>query len=197
MVYSHTVKRVVVIGIALLGIFVLGYFVYAALKPIAVVGDTEISGSMFKDHRNAFQSYARAIEAANAELGKTLQNIPQDVSDRAALEELIVQEVVRQELVGVFGGETQSKVNTAIDADLAGQDITSLTTAAEKVYGLSWDEFRTLVLTPVTREKLLRDHVEKTLGQDYDTWLDERVRAATVTFPRGGYVWREGKVVEE
>lgn len=196
MVYTQTVKKVVLSGMSILGILVLGYFVYNALRPIAIVNGTEISGSTFRAHRTAFRNYVRALESANAELGKTLQDIPQDASDRAALEELIGQEVVRQELVGIYGTETTTKINAMIDADMAGKDVTAIANAAQRVYGLSGDDFKNVVLIPVTREKMLQDYVAS-LGQEYEAWRDARVRAATVTFPRGQYEWKEGKVIEK
>jgi|GEM_PF-7116650 len=196
MAYTKTVKRVVALGIVILGIAVLGYFAHQAFQPIAVVGGAEISGSTFRSYRSAFQSYARTIAAANAEIGKTLQDVPQDVSDRAALEELIVQEIVRQELVGVYKNETTTKINAAIDRDMAGKDSAGIATAAERVYGLKSEDFRNIILVPMTREKLLRDYISG-LGQNYNDWIMEREKAAMVTFPSGKYEWREGKVVEK
>jgi len=196
MAYTKIVKRSVIVGIVVLGIVVLGYFSYQAFQPIAVVGGTDIAGSTFRSYRSAFQSYARTIAAANAELGKTLQEVPQDVSDRAALEELIVQEIVRQELVGVYKNETTTKINAAIDADMAGKDAAGIANAAERVYGLRGEDFRNIILVPMTREKLLRDYITG-LGENYDDWIMGREKAASVTFPSGKYEWREGKVVEK
>lgn len=196
MAYTKAVKRSVILGIALLGIAVLGYFSYLAFQPIAVVGGAEISGGVFRTYRSAFQSYTRTIAAANAEMGKTLQEVPQDVSDRAALEELIVQEIVRQELVGVYNNDTTTKINATIDADMAGKDVAGIAKAAQQVYGLRGDDFRNVILVPVTREKMLRDYITG-LGQNYDDWISDRRKATVVTFPSGTYEWREGKVVEK
>ena len=161
------------------------------LYPVAIVDSKIIFAKDFrKVTESAFVFYSTAMEVykkqeLSDEDGEKLFNEIR----RATLEKLIEQSIVGRELNSRLGGG----VRALIDNRLKSVENDKLEEMAPRLYGLSAEEFKNMVLAPDAAAELLAKDF-KSKNEDYTAWLSNAKKNASVTVLVSGVKWVEDRV---
>ncbi len=161
------------------------------LYPVAIVDSKIIFAKDFrKVTESAFAFYSTAVavykkQELSEEDGDKLFNEIR----RATLEKLIEQSIVGKELSNRLGGG----VRAIIDNRLQSVENDKLEEMAPRLYGLSAEEFKDMVLAPEAAAELLANDF-KSKNEDYTAWLSNAKKAASVTVLVSGVKWVEDRV---
>lgn len=173
-------KRNILIGVLAVFIVFAGIAAVLGFYPIAKVQghyvlkhDVEVQTRVLEHVRGLVQQ----DQAQNEDLRKValFQLITRKVMEDA-VEELGLENQVQEDLEKALATTTSEKVGNA----------------TEVLYGLSFGEFKDRMLAPLAREAAVRRKIEE--SQAFDTWLQDRMKNASVSIYGLPYRWQDGKV---
>lgn len=177
------------------GIIVAGFILFfTGFFPIAKINGGLLWHWEFSAYQGAFNRFRANIESQNQpspSLG--FQNIKDADLTMSLLEELIVRKIIFR-----IGDKSFTHFNKnaedIIGEALGGKEAQSLSEAAKTLYGLSFAEFKELILLPEAREIALRRSIESS-GQNYEEWFLQQLKTADVKIYFYDYQWEDGRLV--
>lgn len=171
-------------GITAYGVVGLGYF------PIALVNGKIITERQYKQSISAVLNYYEAADKTyqNLKIADMLKN--KDEVKKLALEQLVENAIINQELKKRLGNNLEAIVQQKLTEVKNNQDFSK---AASALYGLNFDDFVNLFMRPVAERELLDGKLllEKS---DVNTWLKDAKTSARVTVLVSNYFWQDGEV---
>lgn len=109
---------------------------------------------------------------------------------KEALNEIIVERVV-QDAVVEYKLSDQATADLKTVTDAADKD--KIEQATEKLYGMSFKDFTDAVLRPAAGKITLGKYIESR-GEQYPTWIENRLKATQVHVYFLPYRWSDGKL---
>ena len=185
-------KKKFIILILFVIVIVVVIFISTQSYPVAFVNWRPITLKSFKkDSSVAVHYYRKMLETYDRNQTPVL-NSPeiQWEIERAVLEQLIKNSLIRQELKRqIKSGELAKIIDNKIQEALKGKDVGK---EIETLYGLSLDEFKEIVLRPQIEKEILtgRFFLE---NKSFDDWLKESKAKIIILMP--GFEWNGEKVV--
>lgn len=168
---------------------VAGIIFFGGLYPVAVVDGDMISYRVFKKAEKAGENFA------NAEFQKTGMHVVDFTSSentallhdvqKGVMTFLIENSIIKKE-GSIIAPRLDTRVRERVDTVL--QKSNNSLDVAQRIYGLSPADFRTLVL----ESQAWRDIVAEALranNQDFFTWLSERKKKVSVRLFFMGFQW--------
>ena len=127
----------------------------------------------------------------------TLSTLNASAIRRGALEELIYEKIIAQELKLVDSSQDwDERIARDTEGLFTGKDISALEKAARELYALNLNDFKRLVLAPQIREELLRKEIALR-AKDPETWLENAFANAKIKIYFLDYRWQDGKLIEK
>ncbi len=184
-----------VIFFALLACGVITYVVaHNNLYPIAIVNLRFITAhTMEKDFRAANRYFYNVLLTYGQKTDPNVleQETSQKEIRRAALEKLIIDILIYKEAQHRIGNTLNTLTDEMIRKNI---DLATISQAAEKLYGLTIEEFKSEILDSEARREILQNTMS-TQKEDYNAWLKNAKRQAKVIILLPGFKWDGEKVV--
>lgn len=176
--------------------FVVGVFLYAqGYYPVALVERSPIFYQTWEKAQNSAMHYTNVqrVSGGGSAINFTARENEESLSNlkKGTLTYLIEDAVIIQEgpnIDGVFRAVARERAENAL------QSTPSLQEGVEKLYGLSMDDFRELVLFPQARRDILREHFQVN-NIDPEVWLRDVKKQKNIRLFFVPYRWN-GEAVE-
>lgn len=179
-------------------IFSVGIF-YGGFFPVASVNDDWLWERDLTKSIGAIKQLQRTSSGAGLpSLAGTTTFSALRVTDiqRGALEELMYEKIIAQELARVDSSQDwEERIARDVEGLISDRDQTVLRDATRELYHLDLDDFKRLVLAPQIREELLRKEL-KLRAKDPEVLLKNAFQNARVKIYFLDYEWRDGHLVE-
>ncbi|NCO15466.1 hypothetical protein COW77_00045 [Candidatus Wolfebacteria bacterium CG18_big_fil_WC_8_21_14_2_50_39_7] len=185
-------KKKFIILILFVIVIAIVVFISTQSYPVALVNWRLITLKSFKkDSGIAVHYYQKMLETYDRNQTPVFHSpeIQREI-ERAVLEQLIKNSLIRQELEKQMkSGELKKMVDNKVQEVLKGKDVGK---EIETLYGLSLDEFKERVLRPQAEREILvgRFFLE---NKSFDDWLKESKAKIIILMP--GLEWNGEKVV--
>ena len=178
--------------IALLAFGLFGaYLVSIGYYPVAFAGGQFITARQFHDTYGAASIYSETYLETYYPT-----STPEDLDDKASLlqaavlDQLIEEAIVSQELHKEVGSDfdvlVSEKVNKFDSSD-------NLRSAADQLFGLSYDDFKDRVLVPQAEREVMEGRLFLK-GQTFDPWLSSVKKSKRVLIFSSRFGWDGNKV---
>ena len=167
-------------------------FISTQSYPIALVNWRPITLKSFeKDFSVAVHYYQKMLETYDRNQTAVLDSLEiQREIERAVLEQLIKNSLVRQELEKqIKSGELEKMIDNKIQEALKGKDVGK---EIETLYGLSLDAFKERVLKPQAETEIITGRLFLQ-NKSFDDWLKESKAKIIILMP--GFEWKNGQVM--
>ena len=177
-----------------LGIF---YLIQIGFYPVAVVNYRFLGAKDWNEAVVSAHHYPTKTEEAYASesFGGGEKNLLLKELRRATLDKLIVNALISKELEKRVGGELGGLVQNKIrDTRVNTPDFEK---AVAELYGLTFEQFKNLVLIPQAEEEILTDRVKAEQQTDFSEWLTVERRAASVIILAPDLRWDGERVVSK
>lgn len=116
---------------------------------------------------------------------------------RGALEELMYEKIIAQELARVDSSrDWNDRIARDVEGLLSGKNRGMLEEATRELYHLNLEDFKKLVLAPQIREELLRKELELR-AENPEEWFENAFRDARVKIYFLNYEWKSGTLIEK
>lgn len=154
--------------------------------PIAIANSRIITARTLVRQTSAANQYYTTV--------LKIQNLPAESLDeikRAALDKLIENALIYSELL-----EKESRANQLVSArlDQLNLDKQKIGEVSVALYGLSFSEFRDMVLLPEARKEILVDRLIAGGQQDFAQWLADAKTKASVFILNNQFEWDGAKI---
>ncbi|MBI2888835.1 MAG: hypothetical protein HYY10_02840 [Candidatus Liptonbacteria bacterium] len=156
-------------------------FVRAGYYPVALVGGDFLFARDFWNQYRAMRTY---YEKSSAMYGVS-STMPVADMERAVLEGMIEESLVRAGVRHEVGAEVDHLVSARVDSFLSDSD---LVRAADVAYGVNAQEFRAMVLVPQAEREILTGKLFLR-GEKLQDWLEEAKRHERVIMLAPGFRW--------
>ena len=158
---------------------------------VIVNSDLITAATVEKDYGAAFRYYYSALLTYDKNRVKALDDkaARQEIK-RAVLDRLIEDSLIYKEARNRFGGTLDAVTANTVSKNAG---VANLKEAAEKLYGLTLEEFQDRILGTQARKELLegRMFADK---ENFDGWLEDQKKNAKVFILTPGFAW-DGKSV--
>ncbi|MDP2629587.1 MAG: SurA N-terminal domain-containing protein [Candidatus Harrisonbacteria bacterium] len=173
---------------------VLGYYLFSTKSyPVASVGTSFISAQKLETSYQAGLSYYQKEASLALSEEEVAKSEFQQELRRATLDKLIEHKLIQQLLYGLLGSEeaearVEARIGEVLETRTAQTD-----EAVQRVFGLDWQDFETLIVRPEAERELLAQHLEGE-GIEFISWFDEQLRSAEIEVLISGFEWRVNEV---
>lgn len=171
-------------GLGLVALVSNGYY------PILLVGNHLVSARRFWKNFNSaalyYQNYVRTYGVPP----QGSENLSRDVLETSVLNELVDENLVRDGAAKETGPELDGLVHNKIDKYSADANLAQ---AAQKLYGLNFDDFRGGVLVPQAEREVLAGRLYLQ-GGNIDDWLKEVRKSARVIVFSPQFRWNGERI---
>ncbi len=173
------------------------YFILSRSYPLAIV-DYQIiaAGDFYANYRASITYYKNALDVYNEKDSAALESdeIRLEIQ-RAVIDGLVEDILIAQELKSQIGSAELDKItDRKIEEIISGRKIRE---AVEKLYGLSFEEFKERVLVPQAKREILegRLFLQNPLVGGLDERLKEIKSKARILIFLPGFKWDGEKVI--
>lgn len=169
------------------------YLLLMRYYPIALVGDSLISGSEFKkSYSISYNYYLNGLKTANQDTVVLESDEIRKELKRATLDMLVEREIIDRELskmieadsLSLMIGDKISKIDFNSDNFKKGTDL---------LYGASVEDIKNLVLIPRAKEEILEGRLILE-NEDVAGWFRQKRLEAKVSILTPGFYWSDGEV---
>lgn len=181
--------------IGLVGLVIIGggifYIVHYRQFPTAVINGSMIFADEFERVAfSALQFYVKSTEATKRR-ALTQEEVDALYSEirRATLDKLMSERLVDNELARRFGGNVEEMAGEK----LVVADTERLRDVIAPLYGMTFEEFRMLLLLPEAKREVLNDALRDE-SRSAESWLNDARRNARVIMLLPNLVWKNGGV---
>ncbi len=186
-----------IILLALILIIGIGvYFVISGSYPVAFVGLKAIKARYFeKDYAAAVHYYQSAFKIYSEDIAELDSKESRLEIRRAVLDKLIENKLVRENLEKSIGaGKLGEMANKKIEESINKR--TDIKKGVEFVYGLSFADFKRIILAPQAEREILEGRLFLSGGK-IGEWLKRAKSEARVIILIPGFDWNgEGVIIE-
>lgn len=177
-----------------MGIFYVGFF-----PVVSINGDLLLYRDLTKSVGAIEQLQRTSSGAGLPSLAGTTTLSALSTSDiqRGALEELVREKIIAQELAHIDSSrDWNDRVARDVEGLLSGKNRGVLEEATRALYRLNLKDFKKLVLVPQIREELLRKELELR-AKDPEVWIESAFQNARVKIYFFNYEWRDGNLIDD
>jgi hypothetical protein len=174
-------------------VFVLIVLINAGIYPIARVNGSFISARYFARQYAAATLYSGTVLKTINDVSSSSvkQDVPENDMRAVVLDQLVEQSLAHSQAKEMLGDGYESLIESKIakyEAD------NSLRGAAGMLFGLSYEDFRSLVLVPLAEKELLSARLFLE-NKKYDDWIKEARGMASVSIYSPAFGWDGTRVV--
>ncbi|MDO8522678.1 MAG: hypothetical protein Q7S12_00105 [bacterium] len=158
---------------------------FFGFAPVMSVEGKNVSMGEFSKIKSAISRYDEVSHAVGT------STLPVEVNKRVLGN--IIDRALTDELIQKVDSSINQKAIDRVNETVSKNTTFSLADAAEKLYGLSEQDFKDLVLVPLTKKNLLLEHFKDDPGQ-LNIISDNLVKTANIKIYYPGYSWENGEV---
>ncbi len=188
-------KKILIVFLGMIGLGLSGfYLIQFGAYPVAIVGSSMISArSLETTALSAHRYYSQSLKAYGEERpGEILEDHGTILElRRAALDRLIEDAIIHRELKARLGETLESAVTKKLDGLTFGDNTED---AVSVLYGLTFAEFREMVLVPKAREEILAGRVFGEGVSDFEELLKKSRQGVKVIILAPDLAWDGEKV---
>lgn len=187
-----------IITASIIFVVIVGVIIYAGFFPVASVNSDWLWYRDLTKSAGAIEQLRLTSSGAGLPSlagTTTLSSLRGADIQRGALEELIYEKIIAQELARVDSSrDWNDRIARDVEGLLSGKNKGALEEATRELYHLNFEDFKKLVLAPQIREEFLRKELELR-AKDPEEWLEAAFINARVKIYFLNYEWKEGKLV--
>jgi SurA N-terminal domain len=186
-------KRVVLFAALAAAVFVLLVLISAGVYPIARVNGSFISARYFARQYSAATIYSGAVLKTISDVASSSvrQDVPEKDMRAVVLDQLVEQTLSHARAKELLGDSYDSLIQSKIAKYEADNNLKG---AVGKLFGLSYEDFRSLVLVPLAEKELLSARLFLE-NKHYEDWIKGTRASASVSIYSPVFRWDGARVV--
>lgn len=177
-------------------IFLAGLGVYFILRggyyPIAITNGTIITARSLNE---IYASASRYYEALLKNTGQDLGDNREDFQKELQLQifnQLIERIIIYQGVKNAVGDDLLELVSAKLPVSKLQEP--NFQEAIKAMYGMDVDDFKEIILVPQAYREILAGRLNSE-EKEFDRWLSEAKRSASVTLLFSGFSWQNGELI--